>query len=125
MRCGRQLRGLYDLVSVDEFIKSCFSAGAETRFYEFVDRNQIVQTPKLAATSHNDKAILMEFIEGSRVRPEDIGPNEFRAAFDFAMALNSNVSGVSRLSAASEACFSLSAYCDLLDNRITRLANLT
>ena len=80
--------------------------GAETRFYDFVDRNQIAQTPKLAATSHNDKAILMEFIEGSRVRPEDIGPNEFRAAFDFAMALNSNVSGVSELSAASEACFS-------------------
>ena len=98
--------------------------GAETRFYEFVDRNQIAQTPKLAATSRNDKAILIEFIEGSRVRSEDIGSAEFRAAFDFAIALNSNVSGVSRLSAASEACFSLSAYCDLLDNRITRLANL-
>ena len=51
--------------------------GAETRFYDFVDRNQIAQTPKLAATSHNDKAILMEFIEGSRVRPEDIGPANF------------------------------------------------
>ena len=41
------------------------------------------------------------------------------------MALNSNVSGVSELSVASEACFSLSAYCELLDNRITRLANPT
>ena len=51
--------------------------GAETRFYDFVDRNQIAQTPKLAATSHNDKAILMEFIEGVGSAPKTSAPTNF------------------------------------------------
>ncbi|MEY3775470.1 MAG: hypothetical protein RLZZ129_2250 [Verrucomicrobiota bacterium] len=100
---------------------------AERLFYRHTARAAPGMTPRAIGWDEGAQLALLEFVVGQKLAPGEVGSVEMKAALGFFSALNfdrdSAEAGV--LPMAAEACFSLVEHCQTVDQRVSRLRNIT
>ena len=101
--------------------------GAEFAFLRYATGAAGLRTlPEPVAADPEHGLGLYGFIEGRRLRPDEIGVNQINQALTLVEALNDPVArpAAAGLSTGSEACFSLAAHLATVDRRLERLARI-
>jgi len=80
--------------------------------------------PRPLARGIEERAALYEYIEGTKLRPGEVGAREVEAAADFIAAINRPGTGA-ELAPAREACFSPAEHVALVDRRFDRLRTIS
>lgn len=100
--------------------------GAEFRFSSFCYEQGVRALPRPYAADFKEHLGLYEFIDGRKLKPEEVDSSAVQQALDFILSINKHrtQAGAKELSNGSEACFSLSAHLELVERRIKRLCLL-
>lgn len=99
--------------------------GAETAFLEFAWKAGIRCVPRPVAADRRSGTLLVEFVRGRRLRPQEVTWARVAEAAKFFRKLNRNRAAARGLSEASEACFSLRQHLRCVERRIDRLRGVT
>lgn len=95
---------------------------SEAAFLEYANSVSPGATPRLLAVLPDAGLTLVEFIDGGRLGPGDVGPEHVDAAVEFFRQLNEpSARARARLPAASEASFSIDEQLSLIDRRVAAL----
>ena len=97
---------------------------SEHALYEFLWRRGVRRTPEPLAWNGDLRLGILDFIEGRKLRPEDVKSGHVDEAFLFISELNRDRSEAESLPVASEACFSTAQHLALVDRRIDRLEQI-
>lgn len=98
--------------------------GTEFESLSFLWENAVHDVPQPVARDAGRGWGIYQFIEGSKIPPANLGENEILCAADFLVRLRelSRKPAAATLGVASEACFSVKALAEILDQRLQRLA---
>jgi hypothetical protein len=99
--------------------------GQEWLFLTFLRRAGIFRAPEPIARDESRRCVLLEFIEGQALLPQEVEPDDVRAATAFFLEMNARRDLATHLPGVSEACFSLSAHVQTTERRIARLDAIT
>ncbi len=92
--------------------------GAEFAFLQHAHAVAPEACPRPLAKDDAEGLALYEFVDGSPVRPGEIGAAEVAAAIDFLHAVNRERQQAPMLGDVAEACFSIAAHLDLVGGRV-------
>ncbi|MFH0986199.1 MAG: aminoglycoside phosphotransferase family protein [Candidatus Omnitrophota bacterium] len=99
---------------------------AEYSFISFASRNGIDCLPRPVAKDEKNDLAIYSFIDGRRPELPDVTPSTVARALDFLKTLNAyRETAVDDISNASEACFSIDAHLQLVEQRVNRLLAVT
>ncbi len=99
---------------------------AEYSFVTFARRNGIDCVPRPIACDANNHLAIYSLVEGRKFGKTDVTKSAISAALGFLAAINKYRDKVGKdLPDAAEACFSIAAHVDLVENRIRRLSAIT
>jgi len=96
---------------------------SERAFYEFVSARAIGCTPEPLAWESDLRLGLFSFIEGRKLRPEEVNARAVSQALAFILRLNDSRQDntATHIPIASEACFSISEHLNSIQKRVMRL----
>ncbi len=94
---------------------------SEKAFYEFLWARGIRRTPEPLAWDSELRLGLLSFIEGRKLRAEEVNSGAVTQAIDFILELYQSRTGAAESPLASEACFSITEHLDCIHNRVARL----
>ncbi len=97
--------------------------GAESDFYDLLERGSVVCVPRRLVENKNLGAALYEWVEGQGVQVP-VGESQLNAALSFLGEVE-RVASVEMTRLASEACFSVVEHCELVERRVEALRVLT
>jgi hypothetical protein len=100
--------------------------GQESAFLQYLEKTGCAFGPNVLATDPNSHAALLEYIEGSRIRLNEVGAADVDQACEFFRQANAfNYTPSARaLPTASEACFSIAEHLQTTQRRVDRLAQI-
>lgn len=89
----------------------------------FLWKNRIRNIPEPICKDEKGKLAIYRFIEGKKIKPEEISEFDIISASDFVCSLINlkDVPGASDQPLASEACFTINAYIECIDERLIRI----
>ena len=94
---------------------------AETSFYAHCESLNIRSVPKLFAASREDKMLLLEFVEGQKLKASTISEISVTKALNFLIEINSKPISNPILPTASESGFSIKDHIEMIEIRLARL----
>lgn len=99
---------------------------SERLFYRFAAIAAPGDVPRDLCWDKAEQVALFEFINGRKLKPEEIAAPTIKAALDFLHALNRARESVEAraLPIAAEACFTLAEHCATVDRRVERLTKI-
>ncbi|MBN2052419.1 phosphotransferase [Candidatus Woesearchaeota archaeon] len=99
---------------------------AEYSFTTFCWNNNIKSVPKPFACDEKNQLGLYEFVNGRKLKQEEVNKEHINQAIDLFIAVNKykNKAEAKKLPIASEACFSTKEHIALVEKRIERLKNI-
>jgi hypothetical protein len=97
--------------------------GTETAFIAFCRRHGVDDVPQLLARDEAAGLALYEFVDGRRLKPEEIDEAAVAAALEFYRRVNAHreADDAESLPIASEACFSLQEHIERIGGRVQKL----
>ncbi len=95
--------------------------GNEVRFVDYAWQQGIRAVPEPIACAPDDHLALFSFVEGRRLRADEVDLSHLGDALDFFRALNRTRDRARHIGNGSEACFSLAEHLSCIDRRIARL----
>jgi len=97
---------------------------AEWAFVSYARSRNISNIPEPLARDVALHCGLYSFIDGRKLRADELQDRHIEAAIDFILALNAPPADRAAFSPGSEACFSLAQHVATVDRRVARLAQL-
>jgi hypothetical protein len=99
---------------------------AEQAFYAFIWSQGVRRTPEPFGWNANNRFGLVSFIEGRKLRPEEVNEGTVQQALEFIIEANrtKTATQTNSIPVATEACFSIGEHLACVDRRIARLQNI-
>ena len=94
---------------------------AETSFYAHCKALNIRSVPKLFAASHEEKMLLLDFVDGRKLKASTISEISVTKAIKFVIDINSKPASKSIIPTASESGFSIKDHIEMIEIRLARL----
>ena len=98
---------------------------AEHAFYRHLWQQGVRRTPEPLGWDTENRLGLFSFVDGRKLRAEEINEAAVRQALDFIVEANRDRSSAQDVPVASEACFSLAEHLGVVERRVLRLQNIT
>ena len=100
---------------------------AERAFLEYAARSAPEFVPRVIAFDAAHGIGVYEYVEGTKLFPGAVSRDQVRDAARFFLALNDSGdrAAADKLSAASEACFTIAEHFAMVDRRVARLASIS
>ncbi|MBI5346634.1 MAG: phosphotransferase [Chlamydiae bacterium] len=96
---------------------------AEFSFLTYTHQNNISCVPKPIFCDEKLNIGLYSYLDGRKAIPSDVNEKTIKEAIDFYLLLNENKENGKHLPKASEGCFSIQEYLDIIEKRISILLN--
>lgn len=97
---------------------------AEHAFYRHLWQHGVRRTPEPLGWDTQNRLGLFSFVDGRKLRVEEINESAVRQALDFIIEANRYRASVPDIPVASEACFSLEVHLAMVGGRVARLQNI-
>lgn len=97
---------------------------AEYAFYRHLWQQGVRRTPEPLSWDTENRLGLFSFVEGRKLRVEEVDAGAVRQALDFIIEANRDRASAQEIPIASEACFSLAEHLAVVERRVLRLQNI-
>ena len=94
---------------------------AEWTFINYALAKSVINVPKPLVCDHEGRFGLYSFVDGVKLRPEEINTREIEEALKFVISLNSAPRDLTNIPKGSEACFSVEEHINTIDIRVNKL----